>query len=178
MKRKKPITFIVEGTDCAGKSYLIESLSKEHPAIIIKNTVRPMSGMPDQIQEYRRQIYAILGFISTHHKEKSFILDRSFMSELAYSFKRNYDAFNDPTYKHLEKLLASLPHLYIYCNPGHDIILERLRSRGDDFMVEEDIERLIERYNRFFRETKLNKLELDTSKSIKTLLKRINEKIQ
>lgn len=174
-----PIVFIIEGVDCSGKSYLIDGLCKKYPSIVIKNTMCPTKKDKNQIREYKRYILSILSFVNHNRFNKTMILDRFFPSEIAYSLvKRKYDAFLDRDYKEMEKSLASLNHLYIYCNPGLEVLNKRFKKRGDEHIVLKDIKNLSKRYDRFFRQTIMNKLELDTSKPIHKLLEIIEDKIK
>lgn len=177
--RNKPIVIIVDGVDCSGKSFAAQLLYKEYPGILIKLTFRPRSGNKDEVKGYKNHAYSILEYINTNRKSQIIILDRFFTSELAYSkVKRGYEAFDDKEYPRMEKVLTAMPHLYIYCNPSKKVILDRLEKRGDDYIVAKDVKELVDRYDRVFRQTKMNKLNLDTSKPAEELLRIIKEKLE
>ena len=179
IKDKKGIVIIVDGCDCSGKSFLVHSLGKAFPGITIKLTRRPVKKDKEEIGQYKSYVYSILDYINHNRQTKNIILDRFFSSELVYSkVKRKYEAFDDGAYIRMEKSILPLPHLYVYCNPKTGVIVDRLRSRGDDYIVESDVKELVARYNRFFRLTKMNKIKLDTSKPVEELVEQIRNKIK
>lgn len=176
--KEKPIVMLIEGVDCAGKGFLIDALSKAYPSIIIKNTKRPANGNKSETIEYKRYIHSIMEFINHNRQTKTIILDRLFPSEMVYSkVKRGYEAFEDSMYAQFDKSLSAMPNLYIYCNPGYNTIVKRLKSRGDDYVNEGDVKALCERYDKFFDQTKMHKLNLDTSKPAEKMLEMIKQKI-
>ena len=167
---------IVDGVDKAGKSTLMSAVSKKIPGIVIKITDRPKDASPQQrekIKDYYRTVY---NFIE-NNPGKVFLLDRYIWSEMAYSFKRGYEATDDPELKQMETELMKLNHLVIFCNPSIDKILERIKRSADDYITEDDVAILKGRYEKIFQESPLNKLELDTAKPIPQLLKLIYDKI-
>lgn len=178
-RKLEPIVILVEGVDCSGKSTLVEALSKKYPGILLKLNYRPKDKSEQETLIYKRHVYSMMSFINDNRKDKSIILDRFYSSELVYSkVKRKYDAFKDSTYFKIDKSLSCLPNLYIYCSPGNDVIIERLKQRGDDYIDEKDVQALSDRYDLFYEKTTLNKMKVDTTKNIEELLKLIEEKIQ
>lgn len=174
--KHKPLVMIIEGCDLSGKSTLVHELGKEYPGIVIKVTKRPLNKKKEEIIEFTKYMNSILGFINHNRQTKMIILDRFFPSELVYSLvKRGYEAFGDGHYREMEKVIRAMDHLYIYCNPGYDTLVQRLKDRGDDHIIEEDIRELSNRYEKFFRETKMNKVKLDTSKPVEGLVEIIKK---
>ena len=176
---QKPVTIIVEGVDCSGKSYLVQALSKKYPGLVIKLTCRPRYDDIRETNHYKQYVYSLLEYLNCNHHDKTIILDRFFSSELAYSqVKRGYDAFEDKVYKRMSDVIEKIDPLFIYCDPGKEVIINRLRVRGDDYINEEDIDALRERYERFFNETKMYKLRIDTSKTAEEMLELIKEELE
>ncbi len=174
----KPIIIIVEGCDLAGKSTIVNALSKKMPGIVMKITARPNSKDKHEIHKLKTYYYSVLDYINRFYQSKVVILDRFFPSEMVYSkVKRGYEAFADLEYKEMEKVLGHRNHILIYCDPGKETILNRLRSRGDDYINETDIEHLLKRYEFFMKRTSLKVLRLDTNKTVETLLEEINKAI-
>ncbi len=174
-----PIVMIVEGVDLAGKGYLVHAISKKYPSIVIKYTKRPLSKKKIETTEFKKLLYKLLDFVNHNRKEDTIIFDRFFPSELVYSkVKRGYDAFEDKNYPQMERVIKALPHIYIYCNPGYDTLVQRLKDRGDEHIFESDIKELVNRYDRFFRQTKMYKLELDTTKTKEEMLDIIKQKLE
>lgn len=173
----KPVTILIDGCDLSGKTTLMEFISKKIPGIVFKITDRPFNDSIAERNKIKDHYRSILGFINSH-RTINIILDRFFPSELAYSkVKRGYETFDDDDFLILEKSLMSRNHLFVLCDPGTNVLKKRLKIRGDDYMNEADIEALNERYDRFFKRTKMNKIRLDTSKSVDKLLKEILNKL-
>lgn len=166
---------IIEGIDLAGKSTIVERIGKTFPGIIMKNTDRPLDNSPKERRKIKSYYQKILEFVN-HNRTTNVILDRFFPSELAYSLpKRGYEAFDDKEFKDFERVIEALDHYVILCNPGIEKILERYKTRGDDYIVEADIEEIIKRYNRFAANSDLNILWLDTSKPVDELVDTIKK---
>lgn len=169
-----PMVLIIEGCDLSGKSTLTEALSKKFPGIVMKITARPRLKDKGQIANLKRYYYSVLDYINRFYQSKTVILDRFFPSEVVYSLvKRGYDGFSDEEYRDMEKVILHRKHLLIYCDPGEETILERLKVRGDDYMVEEDIHSLLGRYDSFLSKTKLTYIRLDTRKPVEELLEEV-----
>lgn len=176
-KTIKPTTILIDGCDLSGKTTLMEYISKKIPGIVFKITDRPFNDSKEERAKIKNHYRSILHFINTN-RNTTVILDRFFPSELAYSkVKRGYETFDDTDFLTLEKSLMTRNHLFVLCDPGIDVLKQRLESRGDDYMNESDIEALNERYDRFYKRTDMNKLRLDTSKPVEKLLEQILKKI-
>lgn len=173
----KPIILIIEGVDLSGKSTLMNTLCKAFPGIVFKITDRPRNDSYSERGKIKHYYTSILEYIN-HNRNKIIMLDRFYPSELVYSkVKRGYEAFGEADFNDYERVINNLDHLVIYCNPGIETILTRLKSRGDDYINEEDIKALMGRYERFSKETRLNTLEIDTNKPVEELLEIIKATI-
>ncbi len=176
MSRKIEV-ILVEGIDLAGKTHLWNALMKAFPGIGIKLTDRPLDNSDKERKKIKEYYRAVLGFININYQNKTFIMDRFFPSEMVYSAKRGYEAMRDPDLLDCERVLHHRKHLVLYCDPGIDTIIERLKVRGDDYVNEGDLRGLYDRYERFFKQTSLNYLRLDTKLPVEKLIEQIKEAI-
>lgn len=178
----KGIILILEGVDNAGKSTLAEALRKVISGLAVKITDIPKIGEDADREKIKAYYWAMLniqdGFDADRWGETNLIFDRFFPSELVYSkVKRNYEAGEDPEYTILENALRNRKHLIVYCDPGLDTIKDRLASRGDDYVVPEDIDELYARYEALFGVLDLNVLKLDTTQPVEVLAKQVGDKL-
>lgn len=179
MKENSPEVIVIEGCDLAGKTYLWNAVIKAFPGIGMKITARPIDGSDREKEKIKMYYRSVLAFINLNYQNKTIIMDRFFPSELVYSkVKRNYEAFDDPEFETFERVLQHRKHLIIYCDPGIDTIVERLRIRGDDYIHEEDLRSLHDRYEKFISKSTLSVLRLDTKLPVETLIEQIKIAIQ
>lgn len=170
----EPIVMIVEGPDLSGKSTLVDALVKEYPGIMLKVTKRPVSKNKMDIIGFKKYLYSALDYVNHNRQTKIIIFDRFFPSEMVYSMvKRGYEAYHDRDYVDMERVIKAREHLYIYCCPGIDSLTERYKSRGDEHVTPDDLLPLVERYDRFYDQTRMNKIKLDTTQPIEQLLEQI-----
>lgn len=175
--------FIIEGVDGAGKSTLINELVKNYPGLILKITDRPKDSSITQRTKIKEWYWKVLSAIDLIEKSgdlitKNFILDRFFPSEIVYSVKRGYESWGDQELRVIETRLAKFDHLLVYCDPGLGELDERIKTRGDEYIKREEAAFLHGRYKRFFEETPLNKIKIDTSKSVQSCLRLIHKRIK
>lgn len=169
---------VIEGIDLSGKSTLWNQLVKEFPGIGLKITDRPRDGSDKEKKKIKMYYESVMSFINLNYQNKTFILDRFFPSEMVYSLvKRGYEAMFDGALQGFERSLQKRNHLLIYCDPGIDTIIERLKARGDDYVNEEDLRRLHTRYEEFLKRTTLNYIRADSKLPVETLIQQIKEKI-
>jgi thymidylate kinase len=170
--------FVVEGCDKSGKTTLIERLNKRFVGISIKITDRPLDKSPVQRAKIVNYYWKILGLIDQEGAFNNFILDRFFPSEMVYSFKRGYDAFKEKEMQWIEDFLRRKNALLILCDPGEEELKKRMHDNPDDYVTHRENMKVLERYNRFFEETTLNKMRLDTKRPVDVLVDQIEEYIK
>lgn len=168
---------IVEGCDKSGKTTLSNALIKKFPGLVIKITDRPKDASPQQRNKIKGHYREVLSLVSQSKKFEFIFLDRFYPSEMVYSVKRGYEAMEDKDLQDIEKVVKSMDHLLVFCNPGKDAIIERIRKEADDYVTEEEDLLMLGRYQHFFERTSLNKIEVDTSKPLDQLIKIIDDKI-
>ena len=176
-KKMNPVgkVIIVEGCELSGKSTLVELLQKHYPSLTIKDTTRPKD---DSFEERRKKKATYMSIFNFLHDNplRTIILDRYFPSELVYSkVKRGYEAFNDLEYRDLQEMLLRMDQevFIIICKPPIETILDRYKKRGDDYIKEDDVAEIMERYETFYEETKLSVLNVDTRNTKEDLLKEV-----
>lgn len=174
MSKTEDKIIIVEGCDLAGKTTMIDLISKRYQGIVIKNTIRPKDGSEVERARIKFVYNKILSFIADAPFD-TFILDRFYPSELVYSkVKRNYEAFADADYVSLEERIKSIVKpenaFVILCSPPIKTILDRLKDRGDDYINKNDVEGILARYREYAGGTRLNVLEIDTRRPKEELL--------
>lgn len=173
---------IVEGPDCSGKSTLIERMSKDklyRNSLVMKNNFRPTG---DSIEDRKLLLehYHEIKKIASKSKYEYVILDRFFISELAYSEKRGYEEIGGLTYDDFERVLNKLDVTFIYCNPGKKELLKRFKERTDEHILSKDeLIRIYERYNKIYCFSKLKKIEYSGSdETYDQIYNKINYDIQ
>lgn len=164
--KDKGIVIIVEGVDKAGKTTLMEKMTKAIPGIVIKLTQRPKTADYRERALTKTYWLSVLEYMNLN-RNKIIHLDRFYISELCYSkIKRGYEAWEDPDYQHYERVIGSHNHLVLYCDPGEEVIMERLKREGDEHVVEDDMKALIKRYDEYFSKTDLSWIKVNTSKTV------------
>lgn len=172
----EPIVIIIEGPDLAGKSTLVDKLSKEYPGIVIKVSQRPMTKSKGEMILFKKHLYSVLDYVNHNRQTKTIVFDRFYPTEMVYSkVMRGYDSYDDGDFRDMERVIRARNHLYIYCRPAIEILHERFHSRGDEHINIENFDELIARYDRFFSETKMNKIQLDTVQPVEDLIEQIKK---
>ncbi len=159
----KGIVVIIEGVDCSGKTTLIEHLRKVIRGLFWKVTDIPKIGIDADREKIKKYYWAMLA-IMEHYSTINWIIDRFFPSELVYSkVKRQYEASDDLEFGDIERELKTRKHLVVYCDPGLETVVERLGTRGDDYIVSGELKELYERYDDMYEKLTLNKMRVNTN---------------
>lgn len=161
------MNIIIEGIDKAGKSTIAadirEALYPVNP-ITFKLTQKPQQ---DNFfsQEAVITLYKEM-FGQTRHPQNAehlFIFDRSYPSEMVYSIKRGYDALSNKDLLELDAKLGEEHNtLLIYCEADAKTISKRFKSEKEEYLTDEDIEQILERYNIFLMKTKLPFIKINS----------------
>ena len=151
---------ILEGIDCAGKSWAAEYIRKNlSHSIYLKHWNIPKKGTSEEIVLLRRTYRDILDFYTKIVEKQggNLVIDRYYPSELVYSaVKRQYEAFDSFWYTELEYEVADLPHALLYIHAPMEEVLKRLSLRGDTYIEPPELMQLEERYQKFLNMTLLN----------------------
>jgi thymidylate kinase len=155
---------LVEGSDGAGKTWLGELFAKKlRQTYILKQGFRPRGNNPEEIMELKASYGTMLDIYLRQilPAKKHMVFDRYYPSEIAYSaVMRGYDASLDIWYKRLEAKLLTLDHMLWYVHAPLDQIEARFKARGEDFVNMDQVAAVVERYEEFLANTKLNVMKI------------------
>jgi len=177
------VFLILEGIDCSGKGFIGELILKNLPgSYFMKHGSKPINGSDIEILKlkdtYNTMYHVYADFLDT--QEKHLIVDRFYPSELVYSKPmRDYEAFDDPFYGLFETELINSRHhtivLYVYASP--EILQDRMLQRGEDFINPNQIPLILERYDSFINNTKLEVIPIKNELSIEEMTCQIKDEL-
>lgn len=157
---------IIEGIDKSGKSTVLRDIKEsiEDKTITFKLSQKPLDNSLQEREKVKVAYTELFNQAKKLSEEGYTILfDRAYPSELIYSKKRGYDAFEDTFWWNLDKELGSLEKiLLIYCSVSSDITKERFKFCNEEFMTEEEINDFKERYERFLNLTQIPFIRIDS----------------
>ena len=155
---------ILDGMDKTGKSYFSASLLKKlKNSILIKGNMRPFDNSEKEKRKIKKYYESILEIAKLpFYQDKIIIVERFFPSQICYSIKRGSDDFSDKWFERFEKRILKLNHLYIQCFAEKDLILRRFITDKEEYLSQSDIEIIWNRYEKFYDQTKMNKIKIST----------------
>lgn len=159
---------IVEGVDKSGKSTIIEKMKNRFEyGIAIKNMIKPRDNSPEETKRICK-IYEDIEIMSQNiDPNQVFILDRYYQSEIVYSILRGNDRLVDPNFKNwVRDMESAIRHntLFVLVETDAETVAERFKKCNEDFVKEDQIKMLQDRYNQVFETSTLPKIKLDTTK--------------
>jgi len=160
------VVIIIEGTDLAGKSTVIEKLAKQFKnlnTLIIKNCLKPadLTETENIYEHYRTIITMCLVHKQTYGDDSIILLDRFYPSQLVYSYLRGRDELEDYEVgegdgEEIEDLLLKLFDVRLIRVAADPEVLEkRFIERGDEHVDINQIYELDKRYDQFMAFTNL-----------------------
>ena len=152
---------IIEGIDCSGKGWLADYILKKgpQPMIYLKQGHKPRNKEMTERGILEIAYSAMLASYrqSIDYKGCHAIFDRFYPSELAYAeTMRGYDPWSGNNFHSLETEINSIEHALVYVQTPKEVILERMKERGEDYITEKDLEGLMRGYDTFMRKTSIN----------------------
>jgi thymidylate kinase len=174
---------IIEGVDKSGKSTIIENMKNRFEyGIAIKNMIKPRDNSPEETKRIC-EIYEDIEIMSQNiDPNHVFILDRYYQSEIVYSILRGNDRLVDPNFKNwVRDMESAIRHntLLVLLETDAEIVADRFKKCNEDFVKEDQIKMLQERYNKVFEMSTLPKIKLDTTKlGIEKSLELIEKEVQ
>ena len=171
---------ILEGVDCAGKTWMAERLLKEIPnAYLIKHGNRPTENSAAASHTLYKNYKAMLDTYELAIKPAggTLIFDRFYMSELIYGpITRGYNLLDDKYQEELEKRLKQNDHLYVEITATRDNIIERMKTRGEYYLKLEKLDPIMTGYEEFYDQTTLNRSRIRSGDNMVDFL--INERMK
>ncbi|WHY22605.1 deoxynucleoside kinase [Bacillus halotolerans] len=145
---------ILEGPDCCFKSTVAAKLSKELKYPIIKGSSFELatSGNEKLFEHFNKLA-----------DEDNVIIDRFVYSNLVYAAKfKDYSIITEEQQRAIEeKIRHKAKVIYLHADPK--VIKQRLLDRGDEYIVNEDIEPVLELYNQVIDNMGLHMNSWDTN---------------
>lgn len=140
---------IIEGSDCAGKTTLVNHLRDKFKLPIVK------------FSKPRGEPYAeYAAFLCQRYQPA--ILDRFYLGELVYGpLWRGQSGLDELQRIAIEDLLVARKPLAIYCETSIPFTQATLRRRGDEFTKADEIPAIIKGFRRAIAESKLDWFKFD-----------------
>jgi deoxyadenosine/deoxycytidine kinase len=125
---------IIEGPDGAGKTTLVQWIKKEPGLTVMK----PYYPKVNQLSYYLRTPAYYAGYF----------LERYYLSELAYpQFKPDRVVMEPWKQFQIEAALMPFGPVIFYLRPSKETIIKNIKSRGDDYVDEHDVDKMLEVYD-------------------------------
>lgn len=155
----KLMVVISEGVDCAGKSTINELLQEIIRHTFLIHTSAPPKGSPPEY--YKNLLLNSIPFIKS--LRQPVIIDRFHVGESVYGkVFRGYELNT----REIEPLLRDLNAKQVYVTAATEVIVKRLKERGDWYVEEEDIQPILDGYEAELKNSNLPTFTLDTSNDI------------
>lgn len=145
--------FIIEGCDGTFKTTVANKLSKKLKIPVVKGSSFELAtGTNKQLYEH----------FKTLSKIRNVIFDRYIYSNRVYAtLFPKYTILTNEQRSHIEDIIRNhAAIIYLKANP--DIIIERIRIRGDKFINESQIDDILNMYNKAISDAILNKMKVFT----------------
>lgn len=125
---------IIEGPDGAGKSTLVNYIRNEIGSAVVK----PYYPKRNQLSYY----------LHSGPLYEGYYLERYYLSEVVYPrFKLNRDPMQDWKQFQIEAALYQYAPVIFYLRPDRETIVENVNTRGDDYISEDEIDRMLVEYD-------------------------------
>ena len=146
------MNIILEGNECTFKTTLAQFLHEKTKMPIVKGSSFN-SALCTQEELFR--------FYKETFSQQHTIFDRSFYSNLVYGpLYPKYTTISNEQIAELEEMVAD--SIVIWHRATTDTIKKRLRIRGDEYIEEDDIGIINERYENVMRKARLIVIQFDT----------------
>lgn len=153
--------FIVEGPDCAGKSTLVNALNRQlthhftQPNVIVRHAGPPHSHPLDEYE------LPLVDYVLNAEQEH-IICDRWHLGELVYPgiFGRPTQ-LDEAVFQHIEMFLQARGALVVLVDAPLVRLRECLEVRGDDLVVDEQLEAIRSGFHDVVKRTRLPVVHLD-----------------
>lgn len=165
------MNIIIEGCDKSGKSTIIEALKNKVPGMVsVKLMTKPRT-KEEADREYIQDVYKKMRSIS-RTTNLPVLFDRFYLSEVVYSFKRGYEAMDDPFFKEFDRSLKE-DTILVLLEVDPELIAKRFKKDREDFAKEEEIELIQKRYRTVFEQSELPKIKIDPTDRLEEAVEEI-----
>lgn len=169
------IITIFEGIDCSGKTTLIESYRKSRPKDSCLTTHNGV--YPSDVMAYHAYVMQIFCCVAGGWDE--LILDRSFISEIAYAPHMRAHPATLSLYCLMEEILLEFKTVIVYCDPGKDRVIESWKKRKNSEYIQDErtLMRVRDEYRTILKSSRLAITYYDyttSGKLMNKMHKRIN----
>ena len=122
---------IIEGPDGAGKTTLANKLREQTGFMLLHRS------QPKTEEDKQRMMDEYLQVIKSN---KNCIMDRSWYSEMVYGpVMRDASVITYPQMYELERRLAKVGSLIIYCTAPENTLWSRCMNRGEDYITKREV---------------------------------------
>lgn len=128
---------IVEGVDCSGKSSLIDNLKDLTGYDSIRGSSFEIAELGvDGMYNYMMGLSKL---------DKPIIIDRYFLSNLVYASLYNKNMLSE---SHVDNIVNAIKDrsITIHLHAHEDVIRDRMKKRGDEYIDEKDIGSILDKY--------------------------------
>lgn len=145
----------LEGCDATGKTTLVNALAKRLDYDVVKGSSFEITGGKNQDELFE-------SFMELTTLDNT-ILDRYIYSNEVYApLYSDYACLNDEQRRFIEREVQGAT-LIIYLSAPVEVIKERFRTRGEDYVDEDKIETILHSYEQSLSKSNLEILRYDTS---------------
>jgi thymidylate kinase len=139
---------IIEGPDGAGKSTLVQYIRRELGRIVIK--------------PYYPKVNQLSYYLHSGPLYNDYFLERYYLSEVVYPrFKKNREPMEDWKQFMIESALYQYAPVIFYLRPSRETILENIKVRGDDYVSIEEVDLMIEEYDKAIQRSHIPSIRYD-----------------
>ena len=148
---------IIEGPDGGSKSTLVNFIQKHSELPVIK----PFYPKVNQLRYY----------LTSPAQYANSYLERYYISELVYPrFKANRDPLPIHAQYMIEAGLLPFSPIIIYCRPEEQVILNNIKTRGDDYISPEEVNKMITTYDNIISNSYIANIPYDYNKDNQKIL--------
>ena len=151
---------IIEGLDKCGKTTLVNYLVKNlDNAFTIKNGYRPDSNNMEEREKILEIYEDLLRLYVENFQDKILIMDRYFISELVYGFKRGYNAMGTPGMKKfIREIEKRKDVLLIFCSTEINNIKDKFIEDKEEYVNLKEIDKLDKKYKEIISKLNINRI--------------------
>lgn len=147
----------ITGCDCSGKSTLVKALSEK------LNWDNIHFDKPKNYEDGKKQYFDFAEKMNMN-PSINIICDRLEEGEWIYApLYRNYKG--DYLQEFEKEITRVHDYLMVYVKADLEVILERARVRGEDFVKEDDFSKVLDNFDKYLSEQQLPYIIIDTSDS-------------